>query len=112
MLNKQCNTNFNKNIFLQSFKTTKNTFSAIQEWLQDHTVPGCPGKLLSVLAGLVQEKMGGSSGAVGFTLTLCLPPKERDRQSILFISISVVQPVFDCSSWTSDCRPEQHCGLG
>ncbi|TKS93019.1 Triokinase/FMN cyclase [Collichthys lucidus] len=37
---------------------------AIQEWLQDHVVPGCPGKLLSVLAGLVQEKMGGSSGAV------------------------------------------------
>ncbi|KAG8006045.1 Triokinase/FMN cyclase [Nibea albiflora] len=37
---------------------------AIQEWLQDHAVPGCPGKLLSVLAGLVQEKMGGSSGAL------------------------------------------------
>uniref|UniRef100_A0A3Q3LZ58 Triokinase/FMN cyclase n=1 Tax=Mastacembelus armatus TaxID=205130 RepID=A0A3Q3LZ58_9TELE len=37
---------------------------AIQEWLQDHRVPGCPGKLLSVLAGLVQEKMGGSSGAL------------------------------------------------
>nr|XP_046236999.1 triokinase/FMN cyclase [Scatophagus argus] len=37
---------------------------AIQEWLQHHAVPGCPGKLLSVLAGLVQEKMGGSSGAL------------------------------------------------
>ncbi|XP_068164186.1 triokinase/FMN cyclase isoform X2 [Antennarius striatus] len=37
---------------------------AICEWLQDHVVPGCPGKLLSVLAGLVQEKMGGSSGAL------------------------------------------------
>uniref|UniRef100_H3CIW3 Triokinase/FMN cyclase n=1 Tax=Tetraodon nigroviridis TaxID=99883 RepID=H3CIW3_TETNG len=37
---------------------------AIQEWLQDHTVPACPGKLLSILAGLVQEKMGGSSGAL------------------------------------------------
>ncbi|KAM4537232.1 triokinase/FMN cyclase [Odontesthes bonariensis] len=37
---------------------------AIQEWLQDHVVPGCPGQLLSVLAGLVQEKMGGSSGAL------------------------------------------------
>uniref|UniRef100_A0A671VGC6 Triokinase/FMN cyclase n=1 Tax=Sparus aurata TaxID=8175 RepID=A0A671VGC6_SPAAU len=36
----------------------------IQEWLRDHVVPGCPGKLLSVLAGLVQEKMGGSSGAL------------------------------------------------
>uniref|UniRef100_A0A3P8UM53 Triokinase/FMN cyclase n=1 Tax=Cynoglossus semilaevis TaxID=244447 RepID=A0A3P8UM53_CYNSE len=38
--------------------------TAIQEWLQSHVVPGCPGKLLSVLAGLVQEKMGGSSGAL------------------------------------------------
>ncbi|XP_070849189.1 triokinase/FMN cyclase isoform X2 [Chaetodon trifascialis] len=37
---------------------------AIQDWLQDHVVPGCPGKLLSILAGLVQEKMGGSSGAL------------------------------------------------
>ncbi|XP_038142354.1 triokinase/FMN cyclase isoform X2 [Cyprinodon tularosa] len=37
---------------------------AIQEWLQDHVVPGCPGRLLSVLAGLVEEKMGGSSGAL------------------------------------------------
>ncbi|KAM7366533.1 hypothetical protein PAMP_015968 [Pampus punctatissimus] len=37
---------------------------AIQEWLQHHVVPGCPGQLLSVLAGLVQEKMGGSSGAL------------------------------------------------
>ncbi|XP_058481426.1 triokinase/FMN cyclase [Solea solea] len=37
---------------------------AIQEWLQGHVIPGCPGKLLSVLAGLVQEKMGGSSGAL------------------------------------------------
>ncbi|KAI4786006.1 hypothetical protein KUCAC02_037408 [Chaenocephalus aceratus] len=37
---------------------------AIQEWLQNHVVPGCPGRLLSVLAGLVQEKMGGSSGAL------------------------------------------------
>ncbi|XP_030018024.1 triokinase/FMN cyclase [Sphaeramia orbicularis] len=37
---------------------------AIQDWLQDHLVPGCPGQLLLVLAGLVQEKMGGSSGAL------------------------------------------------
>uniref|UniRef100_A0A7N6A5E3 Triokinase/FMN cyclase n=1 Tax=Anabas testudineus TaxID=64144 RepID=A0A7N6A5E3_ANATE len=36
----------------------------IQEWLQDHVIPGCPGQLLSVLARLVQEKMGGSSGAL------------------------------------------------
>ncbi|XP_041738265.1 triokinase/FMN cyclase isoform X2 [Coregonus clupeaformis] len=37
---------------------------AIQEWLQSHLVPGCPGQLLSTLAGLVQERMGGSSGAL------------------------------------------------
>ncbi|KAM8882580.1 triokinase/FMN cyclase isoform 2-T2 [Synchiropus picturatus] len=37
---------------------------AIQSWLQNHEVPGCPGHLLSVLARLVQEKMGGSSGAL------------------------------------------------
>ncbi|XP_041926959.1 triokinase/FMN cyclase [Alosa sapidissima] len=37
---------------------------AIQEWLLGHTVPGCPGQLLSVLASLVQERMGGSSGAL------------------------------------------------
>lgn len=37
---------------------------AFQDWLQGHVVPGCPGQLLSVLAGLVQEKMGGSSGAL------------------------------------------------
>ncbi|CAL8241338.1 unnamed protein product [Merluccius merluccius] len=38
--------------------------TAIQEWLCSHVVPGCPGQLLSVLAGLVQEKMGGSSGGL------------------------------------------------
>uniref|UniRef100_A0A8K9XUU8 Triokinase/FMN cyclase n=1 Tax=Oncorhynchus mykiss TaxID=8022 RepID=A0A8K9XUU8_ONCMY len=37
---------------------------AIQEWLPGHIVPGCPGQLLSTLAGLVQERMGGSSGAL------------------------------------------------
>ncbi|XP_061619956.1 triokinase/FMN cyclase isoform X2 [Phyllopteryx taeniolatus] len=37
---------------------------AIQVWLQSHVVPGCPGQLLSALAALVQEKMGGSSGAL------------------------------------------------
>uniref|UniRef100_A0AAQ5Y3N3 Triokinase/FMN cyclase n=1 Tax=Amphiprion ocellaris TaxID=80972 RepID=A0AAQ5Y3N3_AMPOC len=37
---------------------------AIQEWLQGHVVPGCPGRLLSILAGLLEEKMGGSSGAL------------------------------------------------
>ncbi|GAA6223763.1 triokinase/FMN cyclase [Lates japonicus] len=60
---------------------------AIQEWLQDHVVPGCPGKLLSVLAGLVQEKMGG-------------------------VFRSVVQSVPDCGCWSSDRGVEQRCSLG
>ncbi|MBN3316419.1 TKFC cyclase, partial [Atractosteus spatula] len=37
---------------------------AIQQWLQGHVTPDCPGQLLSSLAGLVQEHMGGSSGAL------------------------------------------------
>lgn len=37
---------------------------AIHEWLGGHVVPGCPGRLLQVVAGLLQEKMGGSSGAL------------------------------------------------
>ncbi|XP_029943939.1 triokinase/FMN cyclase [Salarias fasciatus] len=37
---------------------------AVREWLQGHAVPGRPGEMLSALAGLVQEKMGGSSGAL------------------------------------------------
>ncbi|KAM9408415.1 triokinase/FMN cyclase [Pholidichthys leucotaenia] len=36
----------------------------IQEWLQDHKVPGCPGKMLLLFAGLFQEKAGGTSGAM------------------------------------------------
>lgn len=37
---------------------------AIQEWLGGHVIPDCPAQLLSSLAGLVQERMGGSSGAL------------------------------------------------
>ncbi|XP_042566337.1 triokinase/FMN cyclase isoform X2 [Clupea harengus] len=37
---------------------------AIQEWLQGRKLPGCPGQLMTALASLVQEKMGGSSGAL------------------------------------------------
>ncbi|CAB1351907.1 unnamed protein product [Coregonus sp. 'balchen'] len=49
---------------------------AIQEWLQSHLVPGCPGQLLSTLAGLVQERMGGSSGALD---ALCPAVEELRR---------------------------------
>lgn len=37
---------------------------AIEEWMQTTTIPGRPCLLLTALAGLVEEKMGGSSGAV------------------------------------------------
>ncbi|KAK7910425.1 hypothetical protein WMY93_015109 [Mugilogobius chulae] len=37
---------------------------AIQEWRRGHVTPGCPGRLLQIVAALIQEKMGGSSGAM------------------------------------------------
>ncbi|XP_072314921.1 triokinase/FMN cyclase [Eucyclogobius newberryi] len=37
---------------------------AIQEWHCGHVTPGCPGRLLQIVAALIQEKMGGSSGAM------------------------------------------------
>ncbi|KAJ8382151.1 hypothetical protein SKAU_G00029290 [Synaphobranchus kaupii] len=49
--------------------------NAIKEWLSSHVVPGCPGELLSTLAGLVQDRMGGSSGALySLFLTAASPP--------------------------------------
>ncbi|XP_062849317.1 triokinase/FMN cyclase [Trichomycterus rosablanca] len=38
--------------------------NAIQEWLQISTIPENPCLLLTALAGLVEERMGGSSGAL------------------------------------------------
>uniref|UniRef100_A0A671VD27 Triokinase/FMN cyclase n=1 Tax=Sparus aurata TaxID=8175 RepID=A0A671VD27_SPAAU len=68
----------------------------IQEWLRDHVVPGCPGKLLSVLAGLVQEKMGGSSGAVGFlhfvVIHAFFPPHSSTCVSeIVLMNLNILQ---------------------
>ncbi|XP_047671673.1 triokinase/FMN cyclase isoform X3 [Tachysurus fulvidraco] len=37
---------------------------AIEEWMQTTTIPGTPYLLLTALAGLVEERMGGSSGAL------------------------------------------------
>ncbi|XP_043953471.1 triokinase/FMN cyclase isoform X2 [Gambusia affinis] len=74
VLNKICSTLLEKQEELNSLdrasgdgdcgNTHAQAAKAVQEWLQDHVVPGCPGQLLSVLAGLVEEKMGGSSGAL------------------------------------------------
>ncbi|XP_023201461.1 triokinase/FMN cyclase isoform X3 [Xiphophorus maculatus] len=74
VLNKICSTLLEKQEELNSLdrasgdgdcgNTHTQAARAVEEWLQDHVVPGCPGQLLSVLAGLVEEKMGGSSGAL------------------------------------------------
>lgn len=37
---------------------------AIQEWRRGHVTPGCPGRLLQTVGAVLQEKMGGSSGAL------------------------------------------------
>ncbi|XP_032440069.1 triokinase/FMN cyclase isoform X2 [Xiphophorus hellerii] len=74
VLNKICSTLLEKQEELNSLdrasgdgdcgNTHAQAARAVEEWLQVHVVPGCPGQLLSVLAGLVEEKMGGSSGAL------------------------------------------------
>lgn len=48
------------------FKCSSGILSApaIQEWMQTSTIPGNPCLLLTALAGLLEGKMGGSSGAV------------------------------------------------
>lgn len=46
------------------FSFTMSSTSAIQEWLQTSRIPGNLGQLLADLALLVQDRMGGSSGAV------------------------------------------------
>lgn len=37
---------------------------AIQQWRRGHVTPGCPGRLLQAVGAVLQEKMGGSSGAL------------------------------------------------
>lgn len=38
--------------------------TALREWRSGHVIPGCPGRLLQVMGAVLQEKMGGSSGAL------------------------------------------------
>nr|XP_061816572.1 triokinase/FMN cyclase-like isoform X1 [Nerophis lumbriciformis] len=54
---------------------------AIRVWLQSHIVPGCPKQLLSALAKLVQEKMGGSSGALYSLFLTAAAGHMTERQS-------------------------------
>lgn len=52
--------------------------AAIQEWVRAGPPPAAPARLLSALADLLLEKMGGSSGAVrGGGVPLC-PVTLRD----------------------------------
>lgn len=46
------------------FKIDALPSTAIEEWMQTTTMPENPCLLLTALAVLVEERMGGSSGAV------------------------------------------------
>ncbi|RXN21458.1 triokinase FMN cyclase [Labeo rohita] len=57
-----------RNLFMEPedklVAASDNYNEAIQEWLQTSKIPGNLGQLLAELAVLVQERMGGSSGAL------------------------------------------------
>ncbi|XP_072543743.1 triokinase/FMN cyclase isoform X1 [Salminus brasiliensis] len=55
--------------------------NAIQEWMKTSTVPGNPCILLTALARLVEEKMGGSSGALYSLFLTAAAPKLRESWS-------------------------------
>uniref|UniRef100_A0A3B1JVM4 Triokinase/FMN cyclase n=1 Tax=Astyanax mexicanus TaxID=7994 RepID=A0A3B1JVM4_ASTMX len=55
--------------------------NAIQDWMQTSTVPGNPCLLLTALARLVEEKMGGSSGALYSLFLTAAAPKLRESWS-------------------------------
>lgn len=74
-------------------------------------VPGCPGRLLAVLARLVQEKMGGTSGAVS------LPPRESVPRNVFLTDARVVRPAAVQSvphrrRRSCDRGAERRCRLG
>ncbi|KAF7706318.1 triokinase/FMN cyclase [Silurus meridionalis] len=52
--------------------------TAIEEWMQVNTVPGNPCQLLTALAGLVEERMGGSSGALYSLFLTAAAPQLRE----------------------------------
>lgn len=82
--------------------------AAAQEWLQGHVVPGCPGQLLSVLSGLVEEKMGGSSGAVRASSRL----KSASLFPLILCAFAALQPVPDRRRGSRDPGPERRRCLG
>ncbi|XP_066537695.1 triokinase/FMN cyclase isoform X2 [Hoplias malabaricus] len=53
--------------------------NAIQKWMQTSTIPGNPYLLLTALAGLVEEKMGGSSGALYSLFLTAAAPHLREH---------------------------------
>ncbi|XP_026859575.2 triokinase/FMN cyclase [Electrophorus electricus] len=55
---------------------------AIQEWMQTNAIPGSPSLLLTALAGLLEEKMGGSSGALySLFLTAAAPHLSKSNDA-------------------------------
>ncbi|XP_060764456.1 triokinase/FMN cyclase isoform X2 [Neoarius graeffei] len=52
--------------------------TAIKEWMQTTTMPGSPCLLLTALAGLVEERMGGSSGALYSLFLTAAAPHLRE----------------------------------
>ncbi|KAF5905423.1 triokinase/FMN cyclase, partial [Clarias magur] len=52
--------------------------TAIEQWVQTNTVPGSPCLLLTALAGMAEERMGGSSGALYSLFLTAAAPHLRD----------------------------------
>lgn len=100
--------------------------SAIQEWLQTSRISGNLGQLLADLALLVQERMGGSSGAVcecisGSNTWFIKPMLELISYSKnldifvmkrpLIFFFTVILPLFVCGCPSSQTKL-WWCGLG
>lgn len=60
-----------------------NVYLAIQEWLDTRPLPNDPSRLLSSLAKLLLDKMGGSSGAVSVEQVTVNPHLFDDPQQLL-----------------------------
>ncbi|XP_053360444.1 triokinase/FMN cyclase isoform X2 [Clarias gariepinus] len=52
--------------------------AAIEQWIQTNTIPGSPCLLLTALAGMAEERMGGSSGALYSLFLTAAAPHLRE----------------------------------
>uniref|UniRef100_A0A8C9R8U4 Triokinase/FMN cyclase n=1 Tax=Scleropages formosus TaxID=113540 RepID=A0A8C9R8U4_SCLFO len=89
---------------------------AIQEWLSSHVVPGCPGQLLSTLAGLLQERMGGSSGALYSLFLTAAAPLLRECSDPAAWASAVLagtewQEVLLDGAWKAELGAQSTCEL-